>query len=381
MKILVLSHEYPPVGGGGSRVVQDLTTGLAADKHEVHVITSRHGNLPLKEQSGNLIIERLPSFRKQAYKASFFSMAVFVWKSFWHGLRLMRGWHPDIIHAHFAVPAGASAAALSFFKKIPFVITAHGGDVPGGAPEKTAGWFKFVLPFSRVIWKSAAVVVAVSPETRNLALAHYDVPIRVIPNGIDLNLYKPQKTDINDLLRVIYIGRFSPEKNAGVVPVVMAGLLDLDWHCVMLGDGPDMPLVKNRIQTLQLDDRFTLAGWVSPEEVKRYLASADILFLPSRREGMPIAGLQGLAMGLSLVLSHIGSCPDLVSDGENGYLVAVDDIEGYRSALRKIISSHSLLAKFKKKSRERAARFSLEATYKAYETLFLEVISAKENRR
>jgi len=374
MKILVLSHEYPPIGGGGGQVVKDIAAGFAADQHEDRILTAHWGNLPLITQDDNVVIERLPSARKQAYRASFFSMAAYVWKAFWHGLRLIRKWHPDIIHAHFAVPAGAAAAALNFFTKTPFIITAHGGDVPGGAPEKTAGWFRFVLPFSRIIWKRASIVAAVSPETKQLAQLHYDVPIQVIPNGINLDLYKPKARKKTDQIQIIYIGRFSPEKNPIAVPEVMAGLKDLSWHCVMLGNGPDMGLLKNRIQDFGLSDRFTLPGWVSPQEVRKHLAASDILFLPSKREGMPIAGLQGLAMGLALVLSRIGSCPDLISEGENGFLVEINSITGYRSAIRQIIQAPSLLGKFQKNSRKIAFRFDLKKTYKAYESLLVEII-------
>ena len=377
MKILVFSHEFPPIGGGGGRVVKDIAGNLAARKHDIHVLTAHWGNLPRIEEKGNLTIERIPSARRQPYRAGFLAMGVFVWKSFWRGLRLIHSWQPDLIHAHFAVPAGAAAAVLSLFTGIPYVITAHGGDVPGGAPEKTSRWFKFILPLSKIIWKNAAAVTAVSPETRKLAEAHYAVPIQVIPNGIDLSEYKPGEKRSNKITQVIYIGRFSPEKNAHAVPIVMAGLKDLSWHCIMLGDGPDMELVRKSIAENSLENHFTLPGWVSPDEVKSYLALSDILFLPSKREGMPMAGLQGLASGLALVLSRIGSCPDLVKPGVNGFLVKPDDIAGYQRGLRKIICDSSLLAAFRKKSREIASRFDLKNTVDAYESLFLELI---ENR-
>ena len=185
MKVLVLSHEYPPIGGGGGKVVEDLCSGLAARGHQIHLLTALWDSLPRSESKGNLIIERLPSARTQSFRADFKAMAAFVWKSFWRGLKIIREWHPDLIHAHFAVPAGAAALALSIFTRTPYVITAHGGDVPGGAPEKTGGWFRFVLPLSKLIWKHASAVAAVSSQTRQLALKHYMADIQVIPNGID----------------------------------------------------------------------------------------------------------------------------------------------------------------------------------------------------
>lgn len=374
MKILVLSHEFPPIGGGGGQVVQDIAESLATRGHTIYLLTAHWRDLPHQEKNKNLTIERIPSLRKEPYRANFLAMSTFVWKSFWSGLRIIRNWQPDIIHAHFAVPAGASAFALHALTQKPYVITAHGGDVPGGAPEKTSRWFRLVLPLSKIIWERAAAVTAVSSGTKELALKHYSASIQVIPNGIDMDEFKPGKFDPAKPPQIIYTARFSPEKNAVAVPKVLAGLKDLQWHCVMLGDGPDMEMVKHLICENELEDRFTLPGWVSPQEVKEYLTTSDILFLPSKREGMPMAGLQGLAMGLALVLSNIGSCPDLIISGENGFLVTPDDMEGYRTALRKIIASASSLDTFRKNSRKLASRFDLKKTIDAYESAFLEVI-------
>ena len=200
MKVLVISHEYPPIGGGGGKVVQDLCSGLAARGHHIHLLTALYENLPVMETAGNFVIERLPSKRTESFRADFVTMASFVWKSFWRGLKVIRTWHPDLIHAHFAVPAGAVAYALSVLTRTPYIITAHGGDVPGGAPEKTGGWFRFVLPFSKPVWKHAAAIAAVSSQTRQLALKHYAADIQVIPNGIDPSAYHP--------------GNFNSKKNA-----------------------------------------------------------------------------------------------------------------------------------------------------------------------
>ena len=129
---------------------------------------------------------------------------------------------------------------------------------------------------------------------------------------------------------IIYIGRFSPEKNALAVPQVLSTLKDLDWECIMLGDGPQMEEVRTLIRQHQLEQRFTLPGWVSPDEVVNYMEKSDILFMPSLRDAMPMAGLQGLAMGLAIVASEIGSIPDIVADNENGFLVTPGDLTGYR---------------------------------------------------
>jgi glycosyltransferase involved in cell wall biosynthesis len=377
MKVLVISHEYPPIGGGGGKVVQDLCVGLSGRGHQIHLLTALWENLPEKESTDNLTIERLPSSRTQSFRADFKAMTSFVWKSFWRGLKLIRKWQPDLIHAHFAVPAGAAAFALSVFTRTPYIITAHGGDVPGGAPEKTGGWFRFVLPLSKPVWKHAAAIAAVSSQTRQLALNHYTADIHVIPNGIDPSAYHPGKFISNKAPTIIYIGRFSPEKNALAVPQVLSTLVNLDWNCVMLGDGPQMEDVKSLIKHNRLEKRFTLPGWVDPDEVMQWMEKSDILFMPSLRDAMPMAGLQALAMGLALVASEIGSVPDIVKINENGFLVKPGDLNGYGAAITKLLVGHNLLERYRLKSREMAAKFDIKGVVSAYEDLYQNALKGK----
>ena len=377
MKVLVISHEYPPIGGGGGKVVQDLCSGLAARGHHIHLLTALYENLPVMETAGNFVIERLPSKRTESFRAGFGTMASFVWKSFWRGLKVIRTWHPDLIHAHFAVPAGAVAYALSVLTRTPYIITAHGGDVPGGAPEKTGGWFRFVLPFSKPVWKHAAAIAAVSSQTRQLALKHYAADIQVIPNGIDPTAYHPGNFNTNKTPVIIYIGRFSPEKNALAVPQVLSTLKDLAWECIMLGDGPQMEEVRTLIKKHQLEQRFTLPGWVSPDDVVNFMEKSDILFMPSLRDAMPMAGLQGLAAGLAVVASEIGSIPDIVADNENGFLVTPGDLNGYAAAMKRLLDNHTLLENFRHKSSELVAKFNITEVISAYEALYRKAVERK----
>ncbi|MBM3138461.1 MAG: glycosyltransferase family 4 protein, partial [Chloroflexi bacterium] len=253
MKILVLSHEYPPIGGGGGRVVQELSQDLASRGHQLHLLTAHFADQSRIEESENLAIERLPSWRTQPYRADLKAMGAYVLKSFLRGLALVRNFQPDLIHAHFAVPAGVSAFLLSKATGIPYIITAHGGDVPGGAPEKTSHWFRFILPFSKLVWRDAAAVAAVSEQTRDLALEHYHADIQVISNGIDIQEMKPVHLGLHSPPRILFIGRFSPEKNATAVPKILAKLRDIPWQCVMLGDGIDMEEVRRLMNDYALN--------------------------------------------------------------------------------------------------------------------------------
>ncbi len=186
MRILILNHEYPPVGGGGGQAAQDIAKELTRRGHEITILTAHLKGLSRDEVVDNIHILRVPSLRKYPYRAGFLTMGVYILAAIGTGFHLIRRWQPDIIHVHFAVPAGAAAWILARLTGIPYVLTAHLGDIPGGVPEKTAKWFRWVLPFTKPVWQEAACITTVSEFTRSLIRQHYPVNPIVIPNGIDL---------------------------------------------------------------------------------------------------------------------------------------------------------------------------------------------------
>ena len=155
MRILVLIHEYPPVGGGGGRVAQDLCESLAKRGHTLKVLTAHFAELAeVEEPLPGLTLYRLKSMRREAFRAGLPAMAGFVGAALLKGLEVARAWKPDVIHVHFAVPGGAAAWLLSKLSGVPYVLTAHLGDVPGGVPEKTGKWFKWIFPLTPPIWRT-----------------------------------------------------------------------------------------------------------------------------------------------------------------------------------------------------------------------------------
>jgi glycosyltransferase involved in cell wall biosynthesis len=334
--------------------------------------------LPQEEERDGYTIVRLPSLRTQPYKASFLSMAAYVLAGLWTGRRLIRSFKPDVIHAHFAVPAGALAWALSRITGIPYVLTVHLGDVPGGVPEKTGGWFRWVYPFTGVIWRDANRIVAVSEFTRQLALKKYTAEIRVIPNGVDLRALKPDRIHLNEPPQIVFAGRFMAQKNPLQVVQTLNQLKKIQWQCVMIGDGPLMQDVRRAVAESDLEGRFQFTGWIDPQEVLNWFDSSDILFMPSRSEGLPVVGVQALAKGLAIVASHVGGFVDLVDNNKNGYLIRQGDAGEFRASLLGLLSDSDRLLSFRNASLEKAKYFEINQVVKEYENLFESVLTNEE---
>jgi len=374
MRILIIIYEYPPIGGGGGQAAKDIALELVKRGNEVHILTAGMKGLPSKELEDGLEIIRVKSGRKTAYKAGLLEMAGYVLAGSIAGWKEVRNWKPDILHVHFAVPSSPVAWVFHHLTKIPYVLTAHLGDVPSGVPEKTDRWFRFIYPFTHPIWNDASQTIAVSEYTRQLALKHYPVDIQVIPNGVDIEKLNPGTITCGDPPRIIFAGRFMIQKNPIQLIRTLAELKDLDWDCVMLGDGPLRQEIEAEINNQNLQERFSLTGWIEPKDVVNWLKNSDILFMPSLSEGLPVIGIQSLAMGLAIIASKAGGFIDLVDQGVNGELLDADNTKGYSTAIRKLLSDKDLLKSYRDASRKKSLNFDIKKVAERYEEVFTQLI-------
>ena len=352
----------------------ELSAALAKRGHEIKVITSRAPGLAPRELLDGYDVARVISGRRSRFRASFASMAGYVVGGLLPAIKMARSWKPDIIHAHFAVPTGVLAFRLSKTTRIPYVLTAHLGDVPGGVPHKTDRWFRFVYPFTPPIWNNAVRVVAVSEYTRELALTHYDVDIEVIPNGVQLRQDVPE--NVSNPPRLIFAGRFQPQKNLQMLVELLARVRDLPWRCDLVGDGPEKEAVTKLIREHRLESRIEMPGWVVGDIVEQRLHASDLLLLTSRSEGFPVIGTQALANGLAILASRVGGLSELVDDKINGRLCNVGDLDCFEQALRWCLEDRRRLLDMKRASRARADRFDIHQIAAQYESVFEEAIQS-----
>ena len=380
MKILVLIHEFPPVGGGGGPIARDLSLQWVKAGHQVRVVTARFGDLPYQENIDGLEVIRLDCHRTEAFRAKMKAMIGYITAAVKYCCFECRDFQPDLIHVHFAVPNGPAAMLASTKMKVPYVITAHLGDIPGASPEKTKKWFSYIQPFTPPIWKKAARVVAVSEFSRRMALKSYNVPIDVIPNGIDYEMIRNPQIVRHETPRIAFAGRFVPQKNLLQIVKTLAQVKDLNWQAVLIGDGQDKEMLLDRVKAEGLDGRIEFPGWKTPEEVIDIFHHSDILFMPSLTEGLPVTGIQGMASGLALLLSNAGGNPEIIREGSNGFIHDPEDTEGFAKDLRTLLQDPDLLLKMRKKSLEQAASFDIRKTADDYLKVIEEVLENKSKK-
>ena len=368
MRILTLNYEHPPLGGGGGRLAARVAEGLVRRGHAVRIVTGGMSHLPRETTEEGVGIRRLRTFRRREDTCSVLEMAGWVMLAIPAAIAEARRWKPDVMHAHFAVPTGAVAWAVHRATGIPYVLTAHLGDVPGGVPEQTGGLFRWVKPFTDPIWRDAAASTAVSSFVAGLARRAYGIEPQVILNGITLPA--PREIKPSEVPRLLFVGRMSVQKDPVTVVRALALLRDRAWSCVMIGEGPLMSSVREEIIRSGLEGRIELHGWVSSEGVAKAMQGSEILLIPSLSEGLPMVAVEALANGLALAGSRIGGLSDVLEEGVNG--MAFDLAEGaagFASALDPLLTDRGRLISARRASLDRARKFDLAPSLKAYENL------------
>jgi len=371
MRILVLNYEFPPIGGGGGRFSADLCRHLARFGHDVRVQTSRFRGLPAREVHEGYEIFRTWSGRGQAHTCTVPEMAYYLGANLVPALRLATSWRPQVINVHFAVPTGVLAWIIRRLTGTPYVLSAQLGDVPGGVPVQTDHLFRWVKPFTVPIWRDAAAATVPSGEVADLVQRAYGLSAHVVPNGVELEALNPQPPEVHTPVRLVFVGRFSPQKNLLFLLYVLGKLRDLDWRLDLVGDGPLRRELEDLSRSQDLASRVHFHGWVTPEAATAIMRVGDVLVMPSLSEGLPLVGLQALGLGLALATSDHRSMKDLVQDGVNGFTCPATDAEAFARRLRDLLTNPPELLAMKRASLEIAPRFEAGRVARQMEKLLL----------
>jgi glycosyltransferase involved in cell wall biosynthesis len=182
------------------------------------------------------------------------------------------------------------------------------------------GWFGKTV--ERLTARLPDAHVAVSNRTKSDLEALGVSNARLVPNGIDLEGIR-SVDPVDREVDVLFVGRFIEEKNADLVIRAVAELREdrPDVQCVLVGDGPERGTLASLVDRLDIADNVSFSGRLQQyEDVIGLMKAADVLALPSRREGFGITALEALACGTPVVtISHPqNAAQELVEDGVTG---------------------------------------------------------------
>ena len=348
MRILSLTYEYPPIGGGGGKVAAALNEELAATGDTVEVLTSRMPGLLAQEQVGRVTVHRSACWRRHRHFTTTLEMSTLLLPAWRAGCRLIENHRPDVVHTHFVLPSGIVAWRLAHKYRVPYVITAHGSDVPDYNPDRFQFMHKLLRPWWGQIVANAALMISPSRFLERLIRRQVDLPIRVVPNG-----YAPAAS-LGKAKRnlVLVVARLFPRKGVQSFLEALPGLSG-EWEYVIAGDGPYLPQLKEQAARLRVPVRFV--GFVDAHALRAYYEEARILVFPSIRENFPMVLLEAMDAGCAVITTDAEGCAEVVGDA--GIVVQKDSVQQIRAALVDLMSSPPRCDAYGRRARARVELF------------------------
>jgi len=348
MRILMTSYEFPPIGGGGSAVVAGMSRELAAMGHEVDLVTMSFQDQPREDVVDGVRLYRVPCLRKAKHSCTTPEAFTYLAGAMPTLHRLLGKRRYDVAHAHFILPDGLLAWQAKRYFGLPYVITAHGSDVPGFNPHRLRAAHQIVRPVWKAIVHGASRVICPSEVLEQLVQVQRPGPNKtvVIPNGLEVGPYTPRALSP----RVLMVTRMLERKGVQYVLNALAET-PIPAEVNIVGDGPYLPELRRRADALRSPAKFW--GWLdnrSPE-LRHIYESSGIFVLPSEAENFPIVLLEAMAAGLAIVTTADTGCAEVVGDA--GLLVPVRDSRAIGRALKQLVEDPDLRQRLGAAARKR----------------------------
>jgi len=406
MRILMLAQFYPPIIGGEERHVRDLSIELVARGHDVAVATLWQEGLPAFECDQGVRIHRIRGSMQRA-------TAIFSEKgrqhsppfpdpeALWGLRRIIMRERPDIVHAHNWIVH--SFVPLKAWSKAKLVVTLHDcsficakkrfmyhGTLCSGPAltkclECASEHYGFVkgVPTTLGNWVGKKVerqtVDMFLPVSQAIVevtqLAKQRLPYRVIPNfvpndsGDSLDDADPLLAQLPQDSYLLFVGDVARDKG---VEVLLRAYAELE-------DKVPLVLIGRLVADFPLDfpsNVHILQSWPHAAVMSAW-SRCTIALMPSLvLDACPTVAMEAMSMGRPIVASHIGGIPDIVADGETGFLVTPGDPAALQEAIQRLLADPTLRERMGAMAKQRVVRFQAKTVVPHIEQIYQEVLQS-----
>lgn len=298
--------------------------------------------------------------------------------------RVVREIRPDVIHVHWMVPQGLMALVAA--RRVPWLVTTHGGDLYA----LTSGPARFL---KRQVLQRARAVTVMNADMRRIVI-ELGVPekkVSILSMGVELDRIQVGEGGADrEAGRLVFVGRLAEKKGLRFLLSALAGLdKALDWSLDIVGDGPLRAELE--AAATQFAGRVTFLGQQTSSEVGRLLARAEVAVFPSVRarsgdqDGLPVALLEAMAVGTPVVASDLPGLSDAVAGrseaggstgvGPAGLLVEAGNTAALTAAVARLLHDRAMREEMGRAAVERASFYSTDAIGARYIELLQETMA------
>lgn len=363
MRLAYVITRSAPIGGASIHV-RDLATEMLSRGHEPLVLAGGDGALFEQLRDRGVSHGSIPDLIRPL--------------NAWRDLRAfaqIRGrlssFAPDVVSCHSS-KAGILGRFASASLGIPALFTAHGWAFTEGK-----SFFRRLLYLGceKIAAPTAAWIITVSDYDRRLALDRSLLPAErliTVHNGMP-DVPEAQRADPSlDPPSLVMVARFEAQKDHDTLLEALARLGSDDWNLRLVGAGPRLPQMRDRVRELGISDRVSFLGY--REDVAQILAESQAFLLISNWEGFPRSILEAMRAGLPVVATDVGGIAEAVLDGRTGYVVPHGAVDPLTDRLSMLIRDSQLRTRMGRSGRSRyTEEFTFDgmfdATFRIYQDL------------
>jgi len=367
---------YPTYGGSGI-VATELGLELAARGHDVHFIT--YANPIRLDQDVPRIhyhevdVSTYPLFQYPPYCLALASRMAEVAECY----------SLDVLHVHYAIPHSIAAMLaqqmVAATRRLPFITTLHGTDIT------LVGVDPSYFPITKFSIEKSDGISSISDYLREQTVRVFGVQneIRVIKNFVNCEIYHSDEAKTGAAAYapkgeklLIHLSNFRPVKRVlDCVRILAEVRKSVPAHLLMAGDGPERSPAEYLARELKVDRHISFLG--KQNHVERLIPLAHVLLMPSELESFGLVALEAMACGVVPVATRVGGVPELITDGEDGYLQAVGDISAQAARVVELLTDDGLHYRMRKAGRWNAAeRFCSDKIIPQYEKYYRDVVDS-----
>ncbi len=276
---------------------------------------------------------------------------------YFHMIKIVKKEKINLIHAHWILPQGFLSAIVKKMYRVPFIATAHAGDIFPLRKNTLKRMARFAI-------NNSTYATANSNFTKNSILKISDNKhIEIIPMGVDLQDFSPKNKD-NKLKKkynikgefILFVGRLAEKKGAEYLIRAMPSVLKKlpNSKLLIAGYGPEIDKLSSLIKELNLEDNVVFAGRVRNKDLPKFYATADVFVGPSivtskgDTEGLGVVFLEAIASGTNVIGSKVGGIPDIIKHNSTGILVEEKNPKQLADSIVNLLKNKTLQKKLSK---------------------------------
>lgn len=289
----------------------------------------------------------------------------------------------DLIHVHTPTVSILTRLAARKARKSGTIVmyTCHGFHFHNAAPKKN--WMMF-YPMEKMMSRFCDYIVTINKEDFNRAKTFHAPKVRYIPGvGVNINRIKDCHIDRNEYKRkigvpedcvlVLSIGEMIERKNHEVIVRALAKIENKNVYYAICGKGPLKEYLEQFANELGVGERVKFLGF--RRDIPELCNTADISAFPSRIEGLGLAGIEAMAAGVPLVSSDVHGILDYVIDGETGYALNPDDVDGFAKAISTLANDENLRKGMAVNCWNAVAPFNMDYALRAMWNIYDEILN------